>query len=252
MIIRDMTILSILSMIGLINKIKGQEVFNFGLQCNQSSYQNWANFECKECGQNQIAKKVIKGCVCSPTSIFVQRTLPYYNCNACPADQISYPNSTSCITADTTECPAGNFHNFFEQAGVINDPVPCVACSPEAEARNINEQYGDRCEPCGGGLQRAADSGVCTCGLNNAGGLCLTDDQFNLMRNKFASFDTDARSSVVFESLVGTSAPSRTITLSSSLFSCKIQRVRQFFKLFLQVFRPLLSISGPGGLQWSS
>ena len=199
--------------------------FKFELTCPANSYKNWAEFRCTQCGTNQILSTTKIGCECDTTSTFLERDRPYFNCTKCPNNEVSFPNSTSCTPASSTSCPAGSHLNFFQSDGELVVPVNCQACDLNSKVEQVNSEHGSRCTPCGANKGRDAGQADCSCKGSLVSGGCLSASDFQNMEQKFPLFNSGSKDSVSFNSLVGTSVPSRTAVLQSSLFECHFQRV---------------------------
>jgi hypothetical protein len=123
----------------------------------------------------------------------------------------------------------GEHIRYFSPDGGVVNPLDCQACSISSSTAVLSRDYGEKCFPCQSGSSRLVGKDRCVCLEKNLGGLCLTNVDYDKMKNKFPVFDSPNRDRVDFEFLVDTSVPTKSTNVESSLFECDLQNVNSTF-----------------------
>lgn len=230
--IKALVAAGLVCLLALFKQVLAQTPFDFTLSCDQTAFANWALFECRKCGANQVSSLLFSGCECDSSSIWSERSLPSYDCTACPAGELSLPNRKSCQVSSVTSCPAGSHIRFVGIDGATLASANCQNCDAKAATTIVDPEHQLKCTPCQSNSERSPNTEQCVClpPKVDIGGFCLTEEENNTMKSKFPIFASPNFNRVEFGHLVDTSVTSSSVNIESSLFNCELKKVRKKFR----------------------
>jgi len=208
----------------IVGLVKTQSIFNFNLNCGETSFEEWSSFTCMQCGVNQIKDPNQNACICNAESIppagYKNLITSIYDCESCASDTIQNPSTLAC----TQRAPSGNctiptsIYQIFDTSGVALDPPQCFECATDTYPRYV-DGYGDFCVPCS--LDSTAEQCVCA---NRFGGECFNSDEITKAKAIVTILEA-GDIMMTFQDLTSTSIDSKSFQVNSALLKCNLNKV---------------------------
>ena len=210
--------------------------FDFTLSCTSPNYINRLLYDCSECGANQETFNDALGCKCQDGFFNTNESVEPFDCEACPSGEASTYSRTECIPCTDCPCDEGGHKVEYQPDGQKQTTMPCQTCDLSARPAVVNEIYGRKCFPCAIGKERQdQNTNICSCTGEEIGGVCISEEDLNEIRNEFPELASESRNSLTYENLIDSSS-SGSFSVTSSIFSCNLEKVIYIYNFYSRVF----------------